>query len=287
MYKLYITVFHYTRICLLYYFIILDSALINTAMSRARYSVAVVGDPVVLCTFGSCRTIWQKYVKACETLGSISPDTYNMRRIKMEMQSLAESDSGRKLLGLLSQYRTLQLQLQQAANASSVARGLYGPIGAGREAQHAAAVSPPPSKSQQQMSAPSPYCLLVRPAPQTSVVNSTAVAAASAAVQLQQPQLQLYQPGVPMIYNTPQTTALYTNAVAASSAAFQLQQFQQLQRQISGMSMMPRYPGVTSMQYRLPVSPQPLLGIAPQHLYNFQGTFAPFFTPQLSQPQWR
>ena len=91
-------------------------------MSRARYSAAVMGDPVVLCTFGSCRTIWQKYVKACETLRSIFPDTYNMRRINMEMQSLSESDSGRELLRLLSQYRTQQQQLlQQAANACAVA----------------------------------------------------------------------------------------------------------------------------------------------------------------------
>ena len=75
-------------------------------MSRARNSVAVVGDPVVLYTFGSCRTIWQKYVEACKMLGSIYPDTYNMEHIKMEAQSLAESNSGRELQRLLSQYRT-------------------------------------------------------------------------------------------------------------------------------------------------------------------------------------
>ena len=61
-----------------------DRELINTAMSRARYSVAVVCDPLVLCTFGSCRTVWQKFVKACEALGSIYPDTYNMKQIKMK-----------------------------------------------------------------------------------------------------------------------------------------------------------------------------------------------------------
>ena len=213
----------------------------------------------------------------------------------MEMQSLAESDSGRDLLRLLSQYCTQQLLLQQAASASAVARGLYGPIGAGREAQQAAADPPPPSPStsQQQMSAPSPYCLLVRPAPQISVVNSTVVAAASAAVQLQQPQLlqpQLQQqrqiPGVPMIYNTPQTTALYTNAVAAASAAFQLQLLQQQQQQITSISMMPRYPGYTGYNTSFN-NPQSLPGIAPQQLYNFQRIFAPFLTPHLSQPQWR
>ena len=111
-------------------------------MSRARYSVAVVCDPLVLCTFGSCRTVWQKFVKACEALGSIYPDTYNMKQIKMEVQSLAVSESGQKLLHLLSQYRAQQFQ--QASNASVPARGLYGPIGAGRGVQPAAAAAAPP-----------------------------------------------------------------------------------------------------------------------------------------------
>ena len=98
-------------------------------MSRARNSVAVVGDPVVLYTFGLCRTIWLEYLEACEMLGSIYPDTYNMEQIKIEAQSLAESNSGRELQRLLSQYRTQQPQ--QTGNASAVARGLYGTIGTG------------------------------------------------------------------------------------------------------------------------------------------------------------
>lgn len=114
--------------------------MINTAMSRARYSVAVVGDPVVLCTFGgSCRKIWNKYLNECESLASIYPVTYNVKQIKMQALTLAESDSGLELLRLLSQYRIQQQH--QASDASAMAR-LCGTIGAGSEEQQAAAPAP-------------------------------------------------------------------------------------------------------------------------------------------------
>lgn len=216
-----------------YFVIILDRALINTAMSRARYSIAVVGDPVVLCTFGSCRIIWEKYLEACENSGSIYPDTYNMRLIKMDIQSLAESDSGREMQRLFSQYRTQQLQ--QAANASPVARGLLWSDRHGNEPQHAAAAVPTPSfTTQQQLSGHFPNCPIVCPAPQTSAMYPIAVAAAlsSTEVVLQAKQLQLQQnrqiPRMPMSYNTVQTYTSHSNpfnaAYLAQLASFQLQQ---------------------------------------------------------------
>ncbi|KAJ7378399.1 hypothetical protein OS493_023655 [Desmophyllum pertusum] len=42
-----------------------DPKLLNTAVTRARCLVAVVGDPVSLCTVGECRSIWRDYIKRC------------------------------------------------------------------------------------------------------------------------------------------------------------------------------------------------------------------------------
>ena len=86
-----------------------DRELINTVMSRARYSVAVVGDPVVLCTFGSCRTIWQQFVKKAAELDAVYPESYSVQNIRQEVQKLSETEPARKLLRLLSQYRQFQL----------------------------------------------------------------------------------------------------------------------------------------------------------------------------------
>ena len=47
--------------------------LLNTAMTRSKWYVAVVGDPVALCTVGDCSAIWKKYINVCGLLGSIHP----------------------------------------------------------------------------------------------------------------------------------------------------------------------------------------------------------------------
>ena len=92
-----------------------DRELINTAMSRARQSVAVVGDPIVLCTFGSCRTVWQQMVKHAAELDALyPPEQYSMESIRREVQQLSETEPARKLLRLLTQYRQFQAGLGQA-----------------------------------------------------------------------------------------------------------------------------------------------------------------------------
>ena len=37
--------------------------LLNTAITRAQSLVAVVGDPVALCSLGKCRRLWERFVK--------------------------------------------------------------------------------------------------------------------------------------------------------------------------------------------------------------------------------
>ena len=49
----------------LYWEFLSDPKLLNTAVTRARCLVAVVGDPVSICTVGECRSIWRDYIKRC------------------------------------------------------------------------------------------------------------------------------------------------------------------------------------------------------------------------------
>ena len=42
-----------------------DATLLNTAITRAKSLVAVVGDPVSLCTVGECRGNWRDYIRRC------------------------------------------------------------------------------------------------------------------------------------------------------------------------------------------------------------------------------
>ena len=55
----------------LYWEFLSDPKLLNTAVTRARCFIAVVGDPVSLCTVGECRSIWRDYIKRCDGKGGL------------------------------------------------------------------------------------------------------------------------------------------------------------------------------------------------------------------------
>ena len=55
----------------LYWEFLSDPKLLNTAVTRARCLVAVVGDPVSLCTVGNCRTIWRNFIYRCNQMGGL------------------------------------------------------------------------------------------------------------------------------------------------------------------------------------------------------------------------
>lgn len=42
-----------------------DVKALNTALSRAQSLVVVVGDPITLCSVGSCRTVWENFITTC------------------------------------------------------------------------------------------------------------------------------------------------------------------------------------------------------------------------------
>ena len=42
-----------------------DPRLLNTAVTRAQSLLAVVGDPMSLCSVGACRNLWKDYLQRC------------------------------------------------------------------------------------------------------------------------------------------------------------------------------------------------------------------------------
>lgn len=48
-----------------------NSKLLNTAITRAQSLVAVVGDPVALCSIGRCRKVWERFIEICNNNSSL------------------------------------------------------------------------------------------------------------------------------------------------------------------------------------------------------------------------
>ena len=73
----------------LYWEFLSDPKLLNTAVTRARCLVAVVGDPVSICTVGECRSIWRDYIKRCNEKGGLYGVT--MEELDKEMNAAIAS----------------------------------------------------------------------------------------------------------------------------------------------------------------------------------------------------
>lgn len=52
-----------------------DPKLLVTAVTRAKSLVAVVGDPVSLCTLGECQKVWRDFITRCDTLETLHGTT--------------------------------------------------------------------------------------------------------------------------------------------------------------------------------------------------------------------
>ncbi len=74
-----------------------DQKLLNTALTRARSFVAVVGDPVALCCIGACTTIWRTYLKHCQQMSSIHPRNITVDQIRTQVFSLMNSPHAQNL----------------------------------------------------------------------------------------------------------------------------------------------------------------------------------------------
>ncbi|KPP78478.1 putative helicase with zinc finger domain [Scleropages formosus] len=60
--------------------------LLNTAITRAQSLVAVVGDPIALCSVGRCRKFWEKFISICHENSSLHGITY--QQIKAQLEAL-------------------------------------------------------------------------------------------------------------------------------------------------------------------------------------------------------
>jgi len=67
-----------------------EAQLVNTALTRAKSWLAVVGDPVALCSIGNCGTVWRSYLKHCQKVGGLHPADLSLEDIWQQSQSLMQ-----------------------------------------------------------------------------------------------------------------------------------------------------------------------------------------------------
>lgn len=61
-----------------------NSKLLNTAITRAQSLVAVVGDPVALCSIGRCRKVWERFIEICNLNQSLFGITWSTLRSQLD-----------------------------------------------------------------------------------------------------------------------------------------------------------------------------------------------------------
>jgi hypothetical protein len=71
-----------------------DKKLLNTALTRAQSMVAIVGDPVALCAIGESMNVWRTFLKHCQNMKSIFPQTVTLENVKASVIGLMMSQYG-------------------------------------------------------------------------------------------------------------------------------------------------------------------------------------------------
>ena len=61
-----------------------NAKLLNTAITRAQSLVAVVGDPVALCSIGKCRRLWERFVDIARRHASLFGTTWRALRVMLD-----------------------------------------------------------------------------------------------------------------------------------------------------------------------------------------------------------
>ncbi|XP_037940519.1 probable helicase with zinc finger domain [Teleopsis dalmanni] len=61
-----------------------NSKLLNTAITRAQSLVAVIGDPVALCSIGRCRKVWERFIEICDENKSLFGITWSYLRSQLD-----------------------------------------------------------------------------------------------------------------------------------------------------------------------------------------------------------
>ncbi|CAL4068186.1 unnamed protein product, partial [Meganyctiphanes norvegica] len=61
-----------------------NAKLLTTAITRAQSLVAVVGDPVALCSVGKCRKLWEKFLSVCNEANSLYGISWSALRSQLD-----------------------------------------------------------------------------------------------------------------------------------------------------------------------------------------------------------
>uniref|UniRef100_A0A667ZS12 Probable helicase with zinc finger domain n=1 Tax=Myripristis murdjan TaxID=586833 RepID=A0A667ZS12_9TELE len=65
--------------------------LLNTAITRAQSLVAVVGDPIALCSVGRCRKFWEHFISICHDNSSLHGITFEQIKAQLEALELKKT----------------------------------------------------------------------------------------------------------------------------------------------------------------------------------------------------
>uniref|UniRef100_A0A674PLP0 Helicase with zinc finger n=1 Tax=Takifugu rubripes TaxID=31033 RepID=A0A674PLP0_TAKRU len=65
--------------------------LLNTAITRAQSLVAVVGDPIALCSVGRCRKFWEHFISICYENSSLHGITFEQIKAQLEALELKKT----------------------------------------------------------------------------------------------------------------------------------------------------------------------------------------------------
>uniref|UniRef100_A0A673CEZ7 Probable helicase with zinc finger domain n=1 Tax=Sphaeramia orbicularis TaxID=375764 RepID=A0A673CEZ7_9TELE len=65
--------------------------LLNTAITRAQSLVAVVGDPIALCSVGRCRKFWEHFISICHQNSSLHGITFEQIKAQLEALELKKT----------------------------------------------------------------------------------------------------------------------------------------------------------------------------------------------------
>ncbi|XP_071941737.1 3'-5' exoribonuclease HELZ2-like [Antedon mediterranea] len=70
-----------------YYGFLSDEKLLNTAFTRAKSLLMVVGDPIAMCSIGLCSKVWEKFLQKCENHGSLYPTNLTLQQIRGDIDA--------------------------------------------------------------------------------------------------------------------------------------------------------------------------------------------------------
>ncbi|KAG8234114.1 hypothetical protein J437_LFUL010961 [Ladona fulva] len=112
-----------------------NSKLLNTAITRAQSLVAVVGDPVALCSVGKCRKVWERFLEICHANNSLFGTTWALLRSQLDG---VETRRTYVLNPLAPEFipRHQQIQQQMQLQQQLQRQALQQRIGAGHQHQH-------------------------------------------------------------------------------------------------------------------------------------------------------